>query len=172
MDMKNWTIDEIKSFGFKGFFPIAELRKNLLSIPDERGVYLILSSGKEFVFLNNGTGGYFKKKNPNVDLSTLKNKWIENTVILYIGQAGGIRNGKWSNSTLRMRLKKYFDFGIGKPVGHYGGRYIWQLEKSSELIVCWKELPNKIADPSEIESNLINSFKSKYKNRPFANLKE
>ena len=29
-------------------------------------------------------------------------------------------------------------FGSGKKVGHKGGRFIWQLKDSANLVVCWK----------------------------------
>jgi hypothetical protein len=64
----------------------------------------------------------------------LKDKWVENCSILYIGQAGG--NG--SVTTLKKRINQYLDFGKGKPIGRYGGRLIWQLSHHSELIVAWK----------------------------------
>ena len=169
--MTNWALTDIKSFGFKGFIKISDLRKDFSQIPNERGVYLILKPDHQIEFLSVGTGGHFKGKNPNVDISILNSKWIPNTLVVYIGQAGGIRNGKWSNSTLRKRLKDYLDFGIGKPVGHYGGRLLWQIKESEKFLVCWKELPNKIEDPCEVETNLIENFRCKYGGWPFANLK-
>jgi hypothetical protein len=171
--MKNWTVSDIKEFGFKGFVKVSDLLNNYNQIPDERGVYLILKPETGNIeFLKIGCGGFFKQRNPNVAVDILKNKWIENSDVLYIGQAGGIRNGKWSDSTLRKRLKDYIKFGEGKPVGHSGGRYIWQINRSKDLIVCWKALPNKSQDPIEVESDLIKNFKTRYNSWPFANLKD
>lgn len=169
--MNNWNLNEIKASDFKGFVSVSKLKNNFNQIPDERGVYLILKPDKSINFLKIGTGGYFKNKNPNVETDILRKKWIETALVIYIGQAGGVRNGKWSNSTLRKRIKDYLKFGNGKNIGHSGGRYIWQIEESSELIVCWKELPEKIEDPCKVESKLIQDFKNKYGFRPFANLK-
>ncbi len=170
--MTTWTLDDIKANGFKGFIEIADLRRDNKIIPADRGVYLILKTDRPHKFLKIGTGGHFKKKNPNVDISVLNDNWVDNSIVIYIGQAGGIRNGKWSDSNLRERLNKYFDFGIGKPVGHWGGRLIWQIDGNDRLIVCWKELPNKIKDPCLEESQLIEKFKTTFGRRPFANLRD
>ena len=110
-----------------------------------------------------GTGGHFKRKDPNVSIDVLKLNWVDSLVV-YIGQAGGGA----SNATLNSRLKQYFRFGQGKNAAHYGGRYIWQLENSEDLIVCWKPLPND--DSRTMERQLIKSFKNEFSKRPFANL--
>jgi hypothetical protein len=170
--MTTWTLDDIKTYGFKGFKEIADLRRDIKTIPADRGVYLIIKTDRPHKFLKIGTGGHFKGKNPNVDLEVLNHNWVDNSIVVYIGQAGGIRNGNWSNSTLRERLKKYFDFGLGKPVGHWGGRLIWQIENSDKLVVCWKELPDKVKDPCKEESELIEKFKTTFDKRPFANLRD
>ncbi len=82
---------------------------------------------------------------------------VEKTDVVYIGKA----------TELQKRLNQYFKFGNGKNVGHYGGRYIWQLEKPENLLVCWK-ITNE--DPDKVESELIEKFKEIYSKRPFANL--
>lgn len=67
------SIDSIKSNSFSGFISIAELQKNINKVPKIMGVYLILYTNKiPPVFLENGTGGYFKGKNPNVSIDVLK----------------------------------------------------------------------------------------------------
>jgi len=160
------SIQELKKQGLNGFYSIKELTQNPLLIPKEKGVYLVLSFYNEVKFLKEGTGGYFKGKNPNVPIAELKRNWISNALILYIGKAGGLD----SKATLYSRLKQYIKFGQGKDVGHYGGRFIWQIQNSNELIVCWKELLN--SEPSIVESQLIEEFSKKYTKRPFANLKD
>lgn len=159
------NLDEIKKAGFEGFKTIQELFLHPSEIPNVRGVYLILNLEKKLpTYLPIGTGGHFKGKNPNVHIEELKKNWIEKTIVVYIGKAGS----ESSSATLKSRLKQYFGFGQGKNIGHWGGRYIWQLNSSSNLIVCWKCLPND--DPRKIENNLINSFREKFGGRPFANL--
>jgi hypothetical protein len=148
---------------FHGFKTIKELKQDISSIPNQKGVYLVLFKNNQPVFLEKNIGGHFKGKDPSVPITKLKSNWISNEEIIYIGQAGG--NG--SNVTLRKRLKQYLQFGSGKPVGHWGGRLIWQLKGSDELIIAWKET---IEDPYIIESEMIAKFKEKHGGRPFANL--
>jgi hypothetical protein len=154
------SIDEIKKAGFSGFKKMGDLFKDSSSIPQERGIYLVLRpDNNPPKFLQIGTGGHYKDRNPNVPIETLKSNWVEETVVVYIGKA----------TSLKTRLEQYFKFGQGKNVGHYGGRFIWQLKDSADLIVCWKQLPNN-DDPRKAESLLINDFLMKYSNLPFANL--
>lgn len=159
------NLDEIKAAGFTGFKKMSELFSDASVLPNVRGVYLVLHIDEnEPEFLEVGTGGFFKGKNPNVSLSELKSNWITNVNVIYIGKAGGSD----SDATLRSRLKQYFGFGQGKNIGHYGGRFIWQLKNSSDLILCWKELPNE--ESRTVEAALIRDFVAIHKQRPFANL--
>jgi len=161
------SIEEIKKKGFLGFVSKAELFADCTAIPKVKGVYLILYAGlKEPAFLEVGCGGFFKGKNPNVSIAELKFKWVPKSQVIYIGKAGGSS----SSATLHSRLKQYFAFGQGKAVGHYGGRYIWQLEKPRELIVCWKPTPDE--EPRAAESSLMAEFVTQFGKKPFANLKD
>jgi hypothetical protein len=99
--------------------------------------------------------GFFKEKDPNVSIETLKQNWVNHTKVVYIGKAGGVD----SSATLKSRIKQLIKFGQGKNVGHYGGRLIWQLKNSDELILCWKQLPYD--DPREIQKLLISHFNKK-----------
>jgi hypothetical protein len=153
-------IEELKKAGFTGFKKMSELFLDSSMLPDKNGVYLVLNvDNKSADFLNIGTAGHFKGKNPNVSLSELNSNWVENTKVVYIGKA----------TSLKSRLRQYFSFGQGKNIGHYGGRLIWQIKDSNELVVCWKSLS---ADPREFEAELIKQFVSTYGRRPFANLKD
>ena len=163
-NIMNFTIEEIKKEGFKGFKTMRELLNNASVIPKMRGVYMVLNLSKEKEFLSVGTGGYFKGKNPNVSIQELENNWIEDAIVVYIGKAGG----DGSSATLQKRLGQYLRFGQRKDVGHYGGRFIWQLKNSSDLVVCWKELPTE--NPRAVEADLIQQFILQYFKRPFANL--
>ena len=158
-------IDEIKKAGFTGFKKMSELFADSSALPRTKGVYLVLNlSNKAPELATVGTGGHFKGKNPNVSIGELKANWVDKTIVVYIGKAGS----DTSSSTLKSRLKQYFSFGQGKNIGHWGGRLIWQLATSNNLVVCWKTLTNE--DPRTFEGKLIKDFVTQYGNRPFANL--
>ena len=172
--MEYRTIDDLKKAGFKGFCTVEDLRKDLSGIPAVAGVYMVVYQGDGMPeFLENGTGGFFKGKNPNVPVSELKSNWVKDTCVVYIGKAGGVdAKGKKSNSKLQKRISDYLDFGNGVSVGHWGGRLIWQIKDSKDLLFCWKAIPEQVGNPVEIEKELIADFKRQYGGkRPFANLK-
>ncbi len=156
---------QLAEAGFVGFVPIHALRLDRSRIPEVRGVYAVLRLAEDEVeFLPSGSGGHFKGKNPNVDTALLRQNWVPKAQTVYIGKAGD--PGK--SATLRSRLWQYLRFGAGANVGHWGGRYIWQLSGHEDLVIAWKELPVDV--PSEVESALIAAFRNSYGVRPFANL--
>jgi len=113
-------------------------------------------------FLSESVGGRFKGNDPTVAARTLESRWVENTPVLYIGKAGS------RTATLRSRLWQYVRFGQGERVGHWGGRYIWQLREPCDLLVCWKI--TALDSPRMIEKALMNEFKQAHGKLPFANL--
>jgi hypothetical protein len=106
----------LRSEEFSGFLPIKELRHQLNLIPGESGhvgIYLVLRKQKAPPkFKERGSGGHFKGRNPNVDISILESQWVENTDVLYIGKASGPE----SESTLRSRLQAFLSFGDEKRI--------------------------------------------------------
>jgi len=160
-------ISSMNEFGFTGFIPIGELMKDLTILPKNKGVYKILYMAETPpVFLTTGTGGFFKGRDPNVSIDILKENWVEDTKVIYIGKAGGHD----SLATLNARIKQYLHFGQGKKASHRGGRLIWQLKDSKDLLICWKVLIDE--EPRNVEKNLIYDFKNIYNKRPFANLRD
>lgn len=159
------TYDEesLAKIGFVGFRPIKECRMDYSIFPDAPGVYIILRrSNKKPEYLKVGSGGHFKDKDPNVDVTTLSDNWVEGASVVYIGM---------TKTTLHKRISAYMKFGEGRKIGHKGGRYIWQLADHEDLIVCWKEMPE--GSPEVYETELILDFKKKHgERRPFANLRD
>jgi len=133
-------------------------------IPSNSGVYIILRlKDSEPEFLERGTGGLFKRtepRDPNVSIDELRDNWVPDEAIIYIGKA----------TSLKSRLGSYLRFGEGKFATHWGGRYIWQLKDSRELLVCWKETDE---NPRVVEEEMIAQFKKEHGGkRPFANLQD
>ncbi len=155
--------ESLTKIGFVGFRSIKECRKNYEVFPRTSGVYIILRRNNERPeYLTVGSGGHFKGKEPNVSITKLSDNWVDNANVVYIGM---------TTKTLRKRLSDYLDFGRGEDVGHWGGRYIWQLKDHEDLIVCWKEMPE--GSPEVYETELILDFKKKHgERRPFANLRD
>jgi hypothetical protein len=158
-------IENIKKHGFLGFQSIGSLYEKPSSITKQMGIYMVLNiSQKEPKFLEKGSGGFFKDKDPNVSIKILEEHWVKNSLVVYIGKAGS-KNG---SATLRSRLIQYLKFGHGKNVGHYGGRFIWQISNPEHLVLCWKPLSE--IEPREEEVLLIKAFFNQFGKRPFANL--
>lgn len=154
-------IAQYKEEGFEGFIPVGILRDATSILPEEAGVYVVIrKSNVAPQFLEKGTGGFFKGKNPNVSIEVLTDKYVVDSKTVYIGKA----------TNLRKRVGQLLSFGAGAAVGHWGGRFLWQLADSDGLIVAWKATPG--CDPRTIEAQMIQNFVSVHGKRPFANLKD
>lgn len=160
MEQIKETLQELKENGFEGFVKVGELKRDYRNreIPHTSGIYLILylaAGHPQFIYP--GTGGFFKGKDPNISIERLNSKWVANEAVIYIGKA----------NDLNSRLRQYMRFGCKENVGHYGGRYIWQIADADKLVVCWKEFE----EAREKEKEMISCFKEKHNGMfPFANL--
>lgn len=155
-----FTPDGLRKMGFAGFETVARLRRtNLGSVPWTSGVYSVLRPDlSEPLFLSVSSGGWWKGKDPSVPSPLLEAAWLPDAYVLYFGKA----------DVLRDRIGLYFSFGAGQNVMHYGGRYLWHLDKTEELVVAWKSSNQ----PREDERALIVAFRAVYGDRPFANLQD
>jgi hypothetical protein len=158
------SIDQVSIAGFSEPMSIAELRRTRCeSVPRRTGVYLIerdAESAPKFGVLS--TGGWFNGLDPNCPLDMIQAKWVAGAHIIYVGKAAG-------QVGLRRRLRQLIDFGCGKPVAHRGGRLLWHLQDSDELLVRWRTCPQNEADRAE--TTAIGDFKKSHRGmRPFANM--
>ena len=168
------SIEDLEANGFLGFKLMKDIFKDRSSIPPIKGVYLVLyisNQNPQFLKVGSGPTLYKKKTDPNVSIDELKSNWVDDTIVINIGKAGGLNKQQFEGKeTLKSRLTTYLSFGQGKDVRHYGGRLIWQLFDSNNLVVCWK--PTPLSEPRDLEASLIKEFKSIYGKRPFANLQD
>jgi hypothetical protein len=152
-----WTRRELADRGFVGLVPFSTILHED-PVPRVGGVYVVIRDSLEPpAFLSESVGGHFKGRNPTVPVSELEANWVEATQVVYIGKANNLRD----------RLRAFAKYGLGQPVGHQGGRYIWQLVDHAELLVAWLATAEV---PREAERELIGSFKASFGQRPFANL--
>ena len=138
-----------------------ELTAGINAIPARPLVYVVYRpSGDLPGFRELSSGGHFKGRDPTVPVETLRVKWVDGAHTINIGKA----------DVGRPRLKSYARFGAGEPVAHWGGRYIWQLVESPELLVAWHEI-DWDETAREYESRLLARFRGLHDGRlPFANL--
>jgi hypothetical protein len=156
-DPGRFTRASLKAEGFVGWVSFKQML-NQDRVPRTGGVYVITrSTSGDPKFLQANPGGRFKGKDPTVAEEALRANWVAGAEIIYIGKA----------DDLRRRLGQFADFGAGKPVGHWGGRLIWQLAESKNLLVAWKETPSDV--PVQVEAALIAQFRDQYGKPPFAN---
>lgn len=111
-------------------------------------------------FLPSNPGGHFKDKDPTVPVATLATNYVTDAHVVYIGKA----------DVADRRLKQFARFGAGEKIGHWGGRYIWQLEDSANLLVAWHPISWSEAARA-YEKRLLAHFGALHGGvRPFANL--
>ena len=159
MTTSAFTRSTVEKFGFEGFESVGSLVANrCLATPRKPGVYVVIRAVESAPrFRTKSLGGWFKDEDPSVPTSVLKARWIPETPVLYIGMAG---------TDLRDRVDALVKFGVGKPVGHRGGRYLWQVQGSSDFIIAWKATH----DARGSEKRLFSEFETAYGQLPFANL--
>lgn len=159
------SIEGLRAQGFEGFIRIGDLA--VQKIPAEPGIYAVVWDGEGLppVARMSG-GGWFKKKDPSVSPAKALARLIPGVQLLYLGKAGV---GSSANRGLRKRIDEYLRFGQGEPIGHWGGRLIWQLQDPSQLRIGWKVIDD--TDPELVEKALLLAFKEEFGQLPYANLR-
>jgi hypothetical protein len=156
--------DPVDLSGFTGWVPFSQLPG--ADVPTGPGVYVVVRPSTEPPnFLDVSPAGHFKGIDPTVAIAELAAQWVPGAGIVYIGKANLGASGKRG---LRQRLNEFRKYGAGAPIGHRGGRRIWQLADHAELLVGWRVTDDAEARPTE--RTLIATFRAHYGARPFANM--
>jgi len=156
----------LKKQGFEGFRDVDSLTNDMnshsLRIEGRKGIYIMLYNGRDRpTFVEEGSGGWFKGKNPNYCLKTVEGRWIEGAMVLYIGK---------TDRPLRTRISEFLKFGQGHNIGHRGGRLVWQIQNRENLELCWMNTESDSESLGEIERRMIAEFKDAFGRRPYANI--
>lgn len=151
--------------GFGGWIPFAALPT--ADVPAHPGVYVIVRPSDDPPrFLARSPAGHFKGKDPTVTVAELDGLWVPGERVVYIGKANAGTGGR---RHLRKRLDEFRRFGAGQPVGHSGGRRIWQLADHDTLLVGWRVTPD--AEAAALETQMLAAFRAYHGQLPFANMR-
>jgi len=155
----------LSAAGFDGFVTSGQLgSSHLAGVPTGPGVYVVLRPLETVPnFTRTSVGGWFKDNDPTVPIGVLRAKWVPGAHLLYAGKA---TSGSSGTGGLRTRLRLLLRYGAGEPVGHQGGRYLWQVEGSDDYRYAWRPA----SDPTANENDLLTAFHIDYGAYPFANI--
>lgn len=156
-EQRSWQRAHLETVGFAGWVTFQQLACEPASVSSGGGVYVVHRGLGKPRFSAESQGGRFKGRDPSVSEDVLRANWVDGAGIVYIGKA----------DNLRRRLREFTRFGEGEPIGHWGGRLIWQLADSADLLVAWKETPGRA--PREVEADMIAGFRKAWGKPPFAN---
>ena len=159
------SLRDLRDAGFEGFRSVRDLwHSRLVDVPQVTGMYVIARSDlRSPSFLEVSPAGRFKGRDPTIPVAELRDAWVPETCVLYIGKAGELGG----DASLRSRLTTYLRHGHGRRSPHWGGRAIWQLSDAGDLLVCWRELSPE--ETRNMERNSIAAFVAHFGKRPFAN---
>jgi len=156
----NFTRSGLARAGYEGFRRIEDLHASeCRDVPSESGIYIVvLPEAFEVRFLDQSPAGHFNGKDPTRPRSFLEARWVPDTDLLYVGSSKGMKE----------RIIKFLCFGVErKPVAHWGGRLIWQIADSCDLLIGWRQCN----DHETAEKKLLTDFEATYGPLPFANLR-
>ena len=188
--MENEEIKKLVALKYKdkieGGYKIEEIWNNreLIKIKSN-GIYFVVGKvkdiNKNLEENSHGATNKIKKKDKTINkllkgeklkqfqdkLDYLKEKSKSNDdIILYIGKAT-----RKNSDGLYKRINEYIKWGYGEGQIHAGGRAIWQIPKSKEILkFYWIRLAS-LQESKDMEAKLIKKYEEKFGNIPFANMK-
>ena len=155
----------LESEGFEGFHLVGQLHaERCEGLPDAAGIYAIVrETPGPPEFMARSTAPVYRGEDPSRPVEELMARWVPGAELLYLGLAAGpgVRN------LLKQRVKRMLRFGHGRVVGHWGGRFVWQLLDRAALRVAWNVTGD--ADAGERIGFILARFVEKHGVLPFAN---
>jgi hypothetical protein len=149
----SWDRIGLAAVGFEGFVPLVRLA--MKTVTPEKGIYVVLRP--------NADAPYTLMDHSPLDrypLEELERRWILGAPVVYIGKAGT----PTSKGGLKTRLSPF----SRKARGHSGGRSIWQLDGSDQLLVCWVKTLG--LNSRHVEEDYLDEFARVHLGQPFANV--
>ncbi len=153
---------DLEAAGFAGWRTWDQLRASAFkAIPTGPAAYVIYRQATTApAYLEANPGGRSKQRDPSVEPDLLARNWVVGSHVIYIGKADNAER----------RLSQFARFGAGEPVVDWGGRYIWQLAGSGDLLVAWHTVTWE-ETARAYEKRLLAHFADLHGGvRPFANL--
>lgn len=158
-----FSVEGLRALGFQGFKCFKSL--DLRHVPTGAGVYVVLRERDDRPkFLRRNPAGWFKGQDPTVPTAELEVAWPDGAKCVYIGKADIGTSGRRG---LRKRIEEFRRYGDGEPVGHRGGRRIWQLADAGDFVIAWRATPG--SDPEVLEAQLLRAFVAQHGRRPIGN---
>ena len=117
------------------------------------------SSGRQrrrLGFVSESPAGWSRARTPRSTRACCGHAGCSEVPVLYIGKATAGASGR---RHLRKRVTELVEFGAGRPVGHRGGRCLWQVQGSSRFVVAWRVE----AAPTRAENELLDQFLARHK---------
>lgn len=133
-----------------------------LKIINQKGIYIVkVTEGHVPNFLYNTTAiRDYLGRDMLYRVTVLSDKYSKgDKAVLYIGKAGGV------NHSLDKRIRQLVKYGAGEVKNHRGGRAIWQIQNSRDLLLGYLECEQ----PEIYEKKLLIEYKEKYGVLPVAN---
>lgn len=96
---------------------------------------------------------------------TLRQRWLPDQPIVYIGKAGGPNR----KTTLHKRMQQFYLHKYNARSPHRGGQDV-RLLRPEPLWLFWAPTPER--DPREIEQLMLAAFKAAAGHRPFGNRRD
>lgn len=139
-------------------------RDALDNVPDNSGVILVIYPYKEINFKKDFDRHY------NIYDNELKEKWVEDADILYIGGAYETGNGdKPKNIDLKTKIQRLFFKDYKHSFMRKDEEFIWFNKNSSHFKIYWYAIKED-ENSYDLEKELIINFIKEYGKPPLGNL--